>query len=81
MVLLPPVSSSRFYENNGMITSLDTYIWDAVCQTLSYWKHDHLYVAPISINVSVTDIETINVPEYLQDLITKYDLSPEYAAC
>ena len=66
-----------FLENNGMITSLDTYIWDAVCQTLSYWKHDHLYVVPISINVSVTDIETINVPEYLQDLITKYDLSPE----
>lgn len=66
-----------FLENNGMITSLDTYIWDAVCQTLSYWKHDHLYVVPISINVSVADIETINVPEYLQDLITKYDLSPE----
>ena len=66
-----------FLENNGMITSLDTYIWDAVCQTLSYWKHDHLYVVPISINVSVTDIETINVPEFLQDLIIKYGLTPE----
>ena len=66
-----------FLENNGMITSLDTYIWDAVCQTLSYWKHDHLYVVPISINVSVADIETINVPEFLQDLIIKYGLTPE----
>ena len=25
-----------FLENNGMITALDTYIWDAVCQTLAY---------------------------------------------
>lgn len=59
-----------FLENNGMITALDTYIWDAVCQTLAYWKKDHLYVVPISINVSVADIETINVPEFLQDLLS-----------
>ena len=58
-----------------MITALDTYIWDAVCQTLAYWKKDHLYVVPISINVSVADIETINVPEFLQDLIIKYGLT------
>ena len=60
-----------------MITALDTYIWDAVCQTLADWKKDHLYVVPISINVSVADIETINVPEFLQDLIIKYGLTPE----
>ena len=30
-----------------------------------------------SINVSVADIETINVPEFLQDLIIKYGLTPE----
>ena len=66
-----------FLENNGMITALDSYIWDSVCQTLAAWKKDHLYIVPISINVSVADIETINVPEYLQDLITKYDLTPE----
>ena len=66
-----------FLEKNGMITALDTYIWDAVCQTLANWKKEHLYVVPISINVSVADIETINVPEFLQNLITKYDLTPE----
>ena len=60
-----------------MITALDTYIWDAVCKTLAYWKKDHLYVVPISINVSVADIETINVPEFLQDPIIKYGLTPE----
>ena len=38
---------------------------------------DSLYVVPISINVSVADIETINVPEFLQDLIIKYGLTPE----
>ena len=66
-----------FLENNGMITALDTYIWDAVCQTLASWKKEQLYVVPISINVSVADIETINVPEFLQNLIIKYDLTPE----
>lgn len=40
-------------------------------------KKNHLYVVPISINVSVADIETINVPEFLQDLIIKYGLTPE----
>lgn len=66
-----------FLENNGMIAALDTYIWDAVCQTLASWKKDKLYVIPISINVSVADIEAINVPEYLFNLIRKYHLSPE----
>lgn len=40
-------------------------------------EKNHLYVVPISINVSVADIETINVPEFLQDLIIKYGLTPE----
>lgn len=66
-----------FLENNGMITALDSYIWDSVCQTLAYWKKEHLYVVPISINVSVADIEAINVPEFLLNLITRYNLAPE----
>ncbi|MBU5481581.1 putative bifunctional diguanylate cyclase/phosphodiesterase [Blautia sp. MSJ-19] len=66
-----------FLESKGMITALDTYVWDSVCQTLAYWKEEHLYVVPISINVSVTDLETINVPEFLQDLIHKYHLTPD----
>lgn len=66
-----------FLENNGMITTLDTYIWESVCQTIARWRKDQLYVIPISINVSVSDIETINVPEFLQKLILKYDLSPD----
>ena len=74
------ISPERFLpvlEACGLITRLDLYIWEEVCRVLGEWKKNHRRCLPISINVSIIDMKNIDVPETLQKLIRKYDLTPD----
>ncbi len=64
-------------ERNGFIADLDKYVWDKVCRWLRSWIDRGNRPVPISINVSRTDIFSMDVPGYLQELIRKYDLPPQ----
>ena len=64
-------------ERNGFIADLDKYVWDKVCRWLRSWIDRGNRPVPISINVSRTDIFSMDVPGYLQELIRNYDLSPQ----
>lgn len=63
-------------EKNGFIADLDRYVWEKVCQWLRGWIDRGFRPVPISINVSRTDIFSMDVPGYLQELLQKYDLPP-----
>ena len=64
-------------EKNKMIDRLDRYIWEKVCQWLRHWIDTGHSPVPISINVSRIDIFSMNVPDYLFDLMEKYQI-PKY---
>ena len=72
--LVPPNEFIPILEKSGLITRLDMYIWNSVCQTLHRWQEEHKPVVPISINVSIIDIENIDVPRYLSSLLDQYRL-------
>ena len=40
-------------ESTGLISRLDQYIWEAVCQTLQKWQASDSNLVPVSVNVSV----------------------------
>lgn len=65
-------------ENNGSITKLDQYIWEAVCQTIRRWIDEGLRPLPISINVTKTDILAMDVAECFSNLLKKYNIPPKY---
>ena len=65
-------------ERNGFISDLDRYVWDMVCEWIRGQLDAGYEPVPISINVSRTDIFSMNVPEYLNELIQKYNISPHY---
>ena len=64
-------------ENTGLITRLDQYIWEAVCQTLQKWQAGGSNLVPVSVNVSVVDIVNLDVPQIFSDLVEKYQLEPK----
>ena len=64
-------------ENTGLITRLDQYIWEAVCQTLQKWQASGSNLVPVSVNVSVVDIVNLDVPQIFSDLVEKYQLEPK----
>ncbi len=65
-------------EKNGFISKLDVYIWDKVCQTIRRWIDEGRTVLPISINVSRTDIYSLDVVKVLKDMVDKYDIPTDY---
>lgn len=64
-------------EQTGMIVELDTKIWDKVAHILSNWQKAGRNVVPVSINVSMADIEAMDVPAFLLNLCDGYELEHE----
>ena len=65
-------------EKNGFISKLDVYTWDKVCQTIRRWIDEGRTVLPISINVSRTDIYSMDVVKVLKDMVRKYNIPTDY---
>ena len=62
-------------EKSGYISKLDFYVWEKVCMDLSRWNKEGIK-RTVSINVSRFDIKgDFDIVEYLQNLISKYDLA------
>ena len=74
--LISPGKFVPILEDNGFITNLDRYIWEEVCKWLRSWIDRGREPLPISVNVSQIDVFAGDVAEYFEDLIKKYDLSP-----
>lgn len=66
------------FESNGFITELDKYVWEEVCKFLRQSIDNGTPFLPISVNVSRTDLYSIDVADIFVKLIRKYDLKPEY---
>ena len=65
-------------EKNGFISQLDVYTWDKVCQTIRRWMNEGRTVLPVSINVSRTDIYSMDVVKVLKDMVEKYDVPTDF---
>ncbi len=74
--LVPPIKFIPALEKYGFISMLDRYIWEEVCKCLRNWIDKGYRPVPISVNVSRVDIYTMDVAEYFQELVKKYELEP-----
>lgn len=72
--LVPPDVFIPILEKRGLISDLDLYIWEEVCR----WQHDWIDSGhtplPVSVNVSVADIQHTDLPAVFERLAEKYDL-------
>ena len=66
------------FESNGNIIQLDYYVYDEVFQYLRRQLDSGAYVVPISINVSRRHLENENILFYIDHLLNKYDVPPEF---
>ena len=74
---VPPAEFMPLLERTGLVTRLDQYIWESVCQTLQNWQANGSNLVPVSVNVSVVDIVNLDVPQIFSDLVEKYQLEPK----
>lgn len=76
--LIPPAEFIPIIEKNGLVTRVDMYIWEMVCATIKKWMDDGLDIAPVSVNVSRIDIDSVDVPEFFENLVTKYQINRKF---
>lgn len=76
--LIPPGKFVPILERSGMIYLLDQVVWEKVCRWLRSWIDRGYRPVPISINISRIDIMSLDVPEFLIQLLKKYDLPAKY---
>lgn len=72
--LVSPGEFISLLERESMVTRFDLFIWRSVCEMLSRWDGEGRNLVPVSVNVSMTDIEAIDVARVLGDLLDRFSI-------
>lgn len=73
--LVSPGEFIPLLERESMVTRFDLFIWRSVCEMLSRWDGEGRNLVPVSVNVSMTDIESIDVARVLGDLLDRFSIN------
>lgn len=73
--IISPMEFVPLFEDNGLITRVDLYIWEEAVRAIRTFMDNNSYDGPISVNVSQVDIMCLDVTEELLKILKKYDVS------
>jgi EAL domain-containing protein (putative c-di-GMP-specific phosphodiesterase class I) len=72
--LIPPDSFISLFEKNGLISKLDYYMLDMVCQHLQLLHKQGYDVKPVSVNFSRSHLYEENFLDQLASIIARYQI-------
>jgi diguanylate cyclase (GGDEF)-like protein len=73
---VPPVRFIPLSEETGIIVSLGEWILRQVCRQMVAWRKAGLVVPKVSVNLSVKQIERIDIVALVQSVLTETGLEP-----
>ena len=74
--IIHPTEFVPLFESNGIIASLDTFIWDQAAQQLKKWQNEGNQDLYISVNVSPKDFIYVDIYKFFTELVAKYEIPP-----
>ena len=74
--MIPPVKFIEIFEQTGLISRLDRYMWDLACKQLAKWKENGITDCYLSVNISQKDFYLLDVYEVITSLVEQYEISP-----
>ncbi len=75
--MISPGSFIPLFEENGLITELDKYVWRSVAKQLADWKAKFGYSVPVSVNLSRAEMYDPTLVEKLDALIKNNGLTTD----
>ena len=72
--LIPPYRFIPLFEQNGMISVLDEYVFDAVCAQQKTWQEEGKHVLPVSVNISRSSLYYSAIVEKYASILNSYGL-------
>ena len=70
--IIMPFKFIPLFERNGLISKLDSYMWEYVCSISKYWKDNNMPLCPISVNVSRVNLFDPNFVDNITALVDRY---------
>lgn len=75
--IIPPVKFIEIFEQTGLISRLDSYMWELACIQLDKWNKEGRTGYYLSVNISQKDFYLLDVYEVITSLVGKYNINPE----
>lgn len=64
------------FEENGLVTKLDRYVWEESAKQIALWKKELGMTIPVSVNVSRVDIAAPDMTDFITKIVKENNLSP-----
>ena len=64
------------FEENGLVTKLDRYVWEEAARQIAAWKKELGVTIPVSVNVSRVDIAAPDMTDFITKIVKENGLSP-----
>ena len=64
------------FEENGLVTILDQYVWEESAKQIRRWKEELGVTIPVSVNVSRVDINAPETPDFIARIVKENNLLP-----
>ena len=75
MGMVSPGVFISLFEKNGLISTLDQYVWSEAAAQIRQWKERFGVTLPVSVNVSRVDLYDPELVGKLQDIVTRNGLT------
>ena len=76
--MIPPGEFLGVFEEDGLIQTLDEFVFREVCEQQQKWKSLQVPLIPISVNISRKSLFAPNIVKTYKDIITSYGIDPQY---
>lgn len=74
---VPPDKFIPIAEKTGQIISIGEWVIKTVCEQINLWKQKKIKLVPISINISVNQLENINFSKRVINIIKSKNINPQ----
>ena len=65
------------FEENGLVTILDRYVWEESARQIRKWKEELGVTIPVSVNVSRVDLADPDMTNFITRIVKENGLSPK----
>ena len=74
--MIPPYRFIPMFEQNGLISKVDLFVWDQAAKLLKKWKDEGKGEYYISVNISPADFYFLDIYKEFVNIVEKYEIDP-----
>lgn len=75
--LVPPGEFIPLFEKNGMIITLDEYVFTKVCEQQKKWEQEGENIVPVSVNISRASLYFGKIADNYKKIVQSCQIKPE----